>query len=585
MKKKILFIFIFLFIIFFQQVFSGKFISKTDAALGYPFPAPKCTTPTIPTDPAKMCTGVTSSSVIFNWNAISSNAHYTDEICPGLTTPFGDPSCQQWFVDNKTSQRIDSTGYFALPPAKPNTWYVYRVRTTSSTASPTCNTTNTTDPSGFSNWSTSGVCKTAPATVGGGSPPPGGSTCWNPTTGSGSINGQPQGSTISVNPGAAYTLTCDFGSHNNHIYPIGGNCTYDSTSDNLQFGRFNCTAPTASGTYPVQCQITAGPSTNYGVPVTTCSTIIFTAGTLNIAAPAATTGTIQGYKVKMPGNLATDATINSQTVTLDGGSNNTNNPYGTNYGWGAVSPGNHIVSVPLLTGYTIGYTLCSSPADVNCGAPNDPNGYHSKTPASGSSVNVEVTAGGSIDLWWHYTPSSKTPPCYIQPPLSTQLGITAGVYGYGDVSGDGQVDKNDANLILDFVAFGKQVGTGPHQFTASQIEAADVNGQPNVLSSAADVDSTDATMILSWIAGGPSFTACPGLTPTPTPTPSCPLKNRGDADCNGRITTADFSIWSDEFLKTSTALTSDFDNSGDITTADFSKWSDGFLDPSLPHGI
>lgn len=78
----------------------------------------------------------------------------------------------------------------------------------------------------------------------------------------------------------------------------------------------------------------------------------------------------------------------------------------------------------------------------------------------------------------------------------------------------------------------------------------------------------------------------PGATITPTPGPSCPLKNRGDADCNGKINIFDFNIWRDEFLEVANTTSSNFDGSGGehpITIFDFNIWRDGFLDPSLPH--
>ncbi|MBI2628200.1 MAG: hypothetical protein HYW71_02075, partial [Candidatus Niyogibacteria bacterium] len=48
------------------------------------------------------------------------------------------------------------------------------------------------------------------------------------------------------------------------------------------------------------------------------------------------------------------------------------------------------------------YTLCYS-TQTNCGAANDPNGYHSAAPIPGSSVSIVVPAGGYADLWWHFT--------------------------------------------------------------------------------------------------------------------------------------------------------------------------------------
>ena len=100
------------------------------------------------------------------------------------------------------------------------------------------------------------------------------------------------------------------------------------------------------------------------------------------------TGTIQGYKVLMPGN-ANAAPAAGQTVRLDGGSATTANPYF----FTSVPAGNHSVSVTVPSGYRAGYTLCYNNT-----------GCHGNAPTSGSSVTVNVPAGGYADLWWHYTP-------------------------------------------------------------------------------------------------------------------------------------------------------------------------------------
>ena len=99
------------------------------------------------------------------------------------------------------------------------------------------------------------------------------------------------------------------------------------------------------------------------------------------------TGTIQGYKVLMPGNRNV-LPASSQTVDLDGGSPTTLNPYVYNF----VPVGNHTISVTVPPNYTVGYTLCYNVT-----------GCHNNPPSPGSSVVVNVPAGGYADLWWHYT--------------------------------------------------------------------------------------------------------------------------------------------------------------------------------------
>ncbi len=112
--------------------------------------------------------------------------------------------------------------------------------------------------------------------------------------------------------------------------------------------------------------------------------------------PSASKGSIQGYNVEMPGNKAYPA--GTRTVYLDGGFPTTDNPYGTGSQfarpeWNNISAGNHTVSVTVPSGFNVGYTLCYNA--INC---------HNNTPTPGSSVIVNVPAGGYADLWWHFTP-------------------------------------------------------------------------------------------------------------------------------------------------------------------------------------
>lgn len=116
-------------------------------------------------------------------------------------------------------------------------------------------------------------------------------------------------------------------------------------------------------------------------------------------------GSIQGIKYLMPGNQNLEPAI-SQTVTLDGKTSQTKNPYF----FGNIVTGTHTVSVTVPTGYTVGYTLCYSNQD-QCGAAYDPKGYHNVTPTSGNSVTVNVpnVASGYADLWWHFTVGTSCP--------------------------------------------------------------------------------------------------------------------------------------------------------------------------------
>lgn len=79
--------------------------------------------------------------------------------------------------------------------------------------------------------------------------------------------------------------------------------------------------------------------------------------------------------------------------------------------------------------------------------------------------------------------------------------------------------------------------------------------------------------------GGATPTPTLALSPTATvtiPPGACPLKNRGDADCNGDIKLADFFIWRREFLA-GTHAQADFNVNGVVDINDFFAWRRGFL--------
>ena len=70
----------------------------------------------------------------------------------------------------------------------------------------------------------------------------------------------------------------------------------------------------------------------------------------------------------------------------------------------------------------------------------------------------------------------------------------------------------------------------------------------------------------------PSRTPTPTRQPTNTPRPGCPDKDRGDADCDDRITLTDYEDWRKEFLNELSTLTADFNKSGKVAVADFDIW-------------
>lgn len=84
----------------------------------------------------------------------------------------------------------------------------------------------------------------------------------------------------------------------------------------------------------------------------------------------------------------------------------------------------------------------------------------------------------------------------------------------------------------------------------------------------------------------PTLTITPNI-PTSSIAPYCYLKNKGDADCDDKITDADLIFWKNEFLSelsgSATQKQSDFNDDGVINIVDFNIWKTNFQYSSLPH--
>jgi len=392
-------------------------------------------------------------------------------------------------------------------------------------------------------------------------PPPGGGACWTPSWKGGSMNNLLEGTNVTLQPGAAFTMTCNYGSHSSCIYPSGvSTCNWQGTNaDGAE--RFGCNAPTTPGSYPISCTVGAcacnypNPADNHQIGVLTVSApppptasitgptslTVGQSGTFSASANQSSDSTLSKGQMHFASTTADLSQAGSWTqIGTDQALSGQTGSFSKSYTWNTA--GTYYVTVDI---YNANGGKCTGNPTltgdwVSCGT----NDY------------LTVTV---------YNP--KTPPCYI--PAS--LGVGTG--GYGDVNQDGKVSTIDSDLITKYLI-------GLTTFTSAQIEAADVNGTANVLSSASNISSSDALIILNFLNGSIStFTACP----TPTPGPSCPLKNRGDANCDGKINILDFNIWRDEFLRVANTTSADFNSDNSITILDFNVWRDGFLDPSLPH--
>ena len=57
----------------------------------------------------------------------------------------------------------------------------------------------------------------------------------------------------------------------------------------------------------------------------------------------------------------------------------------------------------------------------------------------------------------------------------------------------------------------------------------------------------------------------------------CVSKNRGDADCDGKVNLSDFEQWRKEYTKVLITITADFDGDAKVTIADFESWRAGYF--------
>lgn len=63
--------------------------------------------------------------------------------------------------------------------------------------------------------------------------------------------------------------------------------------------------------------------------------------------------------------------------------------------------------------------------------------------------------------------------------------------------------------------------------------------------------------------------------------PSCSLKTQGDADCNGSVNDADFTIWQTEFLAGGAPYTASFNLDQKVDLIDFEIWRNTINRPNL----
>jgi len=178
-------------------------------------------------------------------------------------------------------------------------------------------------------------------------------------------------------------------------------------------------------------------------------------------------GTIQGYKVIMPGNQAIDP-ANFQFVWLDAGSPSTqSNPYV----FQNVPAGNHSVHVSIPPGYGAGYTLCYNATDCHNNSPNAPNyAQCNATTCAEAWISVSVPDGGYADLWWHFTPKGRLLGRVFVDPNANGV-LDSGEKSIRDPQADPQFPESSCNNFQTIEGFQVNIA-GPESRSAQTVYCA-----------------------------------------------------------------------------------------------------------------
>ncbi|OGH21516.1 MAG: hypothetical protein A2958_02185 [Candidatus Levybacteria bacterium RIFCSPLOWO2_01_FULL_38_13] len=365
--------------------------------------------------------------------------------------------------------------------------------------------------------------------------------------------------------------------YNAWVESVYSDNTYSPDKDTYHSNTFYFTTPSCGGNLPTSppppnpASPTPTPTPNPGGGPPTSTPAI--GGPPPNSSPAVQTGTIQGYKVLMPGNDGTAVPPASETVSLDNPATKTTtaNPYSfTN-----VSATGHYVSVSAPSGYSIGYTLCYNA--TNC---------HSATPTPEGGVIVNVPAGGYADLWWHYTPYG-----FIQGRICK------------DDNGDGNLNCTNESFIRD----PSSTATGCTNYTNQDGVSISITGPQNIGSLKAVGCNTEPYYSSGLIPPGKytvSVNPPAGWTVTGANNVSVDLAPGGhqdpwfaikpppaDVNRNGKIDTTDFTLWlravkgldkqPDNTYKAPDGAQywPDINGNGKIDTTDFTLWLKAVKNP------
>ena len=260
--------------------------------------------------------------------------------------------------------------------------------------------------------------------------------------------------------------------------------------------------------------------------------------------------TIQGFK------QPNQSPFSGQTISLDGGSPTTAQPYFfTNVAANTI----HRVSASSPPGSSVGYTLCYN--TKNC---------HSNPPTSRSFVYICTNNPGTTnyaDLWWHYKP--LIPNCKnirvnpVSPLVGDTITITADYENFnGPVTSVGMVVNPQGSCSFSPLNASRSGGAGTYSFnwtptsagnydifcrawnaTIAECRGMCVDGPPRYSCLGPNAKIT-VTVI------NPTPTPTPTRTPTPTPTPTLyptvaiygNLREYLEALCFNNISTSNLSL-------------------------------------------
>ena len=159
--------------------------------------------------------------------------------------------------------------------------------------------------------------------------------------------------------------------------------------------------------------------------------------TISVNNVVQTYGTIQGYKTKVGGS-SVDVPPAAQTITLNGGSAQTINPFNFS---NIIKDSNYSVSVSVPSGWSVGYTLCYG--NSSC---------HSNTPTAGNIATVNIPSSLTspndyASLWWHFTEPIVSHTLTVDKTIGGSVTSVDGFINCGSVCSKVYQNNTDVTLV------------------------------------------------------------------------------------------------------------------------------------------